>query len=65
MILMKEIKDLENTITFIPYLSRPEDEWKGEIGRVTDFIEKYVNNGNSMEAYLCGSNAMIQSTIER
>ena len=69
MILMEEIKDLERTIpdfTFIPCLSRPrpEDKWTGEIGRVTDLIEKYLDKGSGIEAYLCGGNAMIQSTID-
>ena len=66
---MEEIKDLERTIpdfTFIPCLSRPrpEDKWTGEIGRVTDLIEKYLDKGSGIEAYLCGGNAMIQSTID-
>jgi Na+-transporting NADH:ubiquinone oxidoreductase subunit F len=69
MILAEEIKLFEeklSSFTFSPCLSRPspEDEWIGEVGRVTDLIEKYILDGENKEAYLCGSKAMIESTIE-
>ena len=69
LILVDEMRDFEKIIPnfqFIPCLSRPrpEDNWSGEVGRVTDLIEKNIENGMSKEAYLCGSNTMIQSTID-
>ena len=69
MILSEEIKSFEEKLpsfTFSPCLSRPSpgDDWNGEVGRVTDLIEKYILDGENKEAYLCGSKAMIESTIE-
>ncbi|SET62105.1 Na+-transporting NADH:ubiquinone oxidoreductase subunit F [Natronincola peptidivorans] len=51
---------------FVPVLSRAteEDQWEGEEGRVTDLIEKYLEEGENKEAYLCGGAPMIKSTIE-
>lgn len=50
---------------FIPSLTRctEEEGWTGEKGRVTDTIEKYVTDGPSCEAYLCGSGKMIDSVV--
>lgn len=55
-------KDMPN-FKLIPCLSRPTEEcdWDGECGRVTDLIEKYLDNGPECEAYLCGSPKMIDS----
>ena len=51
---------------YLPALSRPknEDNWTGEVGRVTDTIEKYLSDGSDCEAYLCGSPKMIDSVVE-
>lgn len=61
-------KELENTLfdfTFIPTLSRASegDNWTGEKGRVNSAIEKYVENGDNKEAYLCGNAPMIDSVV--
>lgn len=47
----------------ITCLSRPTEvcNWDGEQGRVTNLIEKYLDNGPECEAYLCGSPVMIDS----
>jgi Na+-transporting NADH:ubiquinone oxidoreductase subunit F len=47
----------------ITCLSRPTEacNWDGEQGRVTDLISKFLDNGSECEAYLCGSNKMIDS----
>lgn len=51
---------------YVPCLSRvPEgSSWSGERGRVTNAIEKYINNGEQCEAYLCGSGVMIDAVVE-
>jgi Na+-transporting NADH:ubiquinone oxidoreductase subunit F len=51
--------------TFIPTLSRPteEDHWEGEKGRVTNLIEKHVQENAEVDAYLCGSPDMVESCI--
>ena len=49
----------------ITCLSRPTEQchWEGEKGRVTDLLEKYLDDGADKEAYLCGSPVMIDSVI--
>ncbi|MDF2547186.1 MAG: oxidoreductase [Anaerosolibacter sp.] len=69
LILTEEMKSFEEKLsdfTFSPCLSRPTpaDGWTGEVGRVTDLIDKYIVDGENKEAYLCGSKSMIESTIE-
>lgn len=51
---------------FIPTLSRVKEEhnWTGERGRVNVQLEKYIDNGEGKEAYLCGSPAMIDTVVE-
>ena len=62
-------KELEETLydfEFIPCLSRvPEDsDWDGFRGRVTDALDKFLEDPENKEAYLCGSEAMIDSVVE-
>lgn len=56
--------DLPN-LTILPCLSRPTAEcnWDGEVGRVTDLLQKYLIDAEASEAYLCGSPVMIDSVI--
>ncbi|MBS4537673.1 2Fe-2S iron-sulfur cluster binding domain-containing protein [Clostridium sp. D2Q-11] len=66
---VEELQEIEKKLPnfkFIPSLSRAkeDDNWTGEIGRVTDAIEKYMESGENKEAYLCGSPRMIDSTVE-
>lgn len=63
------LKDMEEKLydfKFIPSLSRvePEHNWKGEVGRINTTLEKYLENGDNKEAYLCGNPAMIGSIRE-
>jgi Na+-transporting NADH:ubiquinone oxidoreductase subunit F len=57
--LKREIPRLQVFLT----LSRPEEEdrWEGEQGRVTNVLEKIIENGENKEAYLCGNPAMVES----
>lgn len=64
-----ELKEFEMTIpnfNYVPTLSRAtdEDEWDGERGRVTDLIEKYIPENADIEAYICGSPAVVESCEE-
>lgn len=61
-------KHLEETLydfKFIPTLSRTTEEhnWAGETGRVNNTLNKYLDNPENKEAYLCGSPRMIESMI--
>ena len=50
---------------FLPTLSRPaeEDHWKGEKGRVTDLIQKYLPDDGSVDVYICGAPPMVESCV--
>ncbi|NBI07412.1 NADH:ubiquinone reductase (Na(+)-transporting) subunit F [Senegalia massiliensis] len=66
---VEELKEIEQKLPnfkFVPTLSRAKkkDGWTGDIGRVTDAIDKYMENGENKEVYLCGSPRMIDSTVE-
>lgn len=49
----------------ISCLSKPTEacNWSGDTGRVTDLLQKYLSEGETKEAYLCGSPVMIDSVI--
>lgn len=48
---------------FVPVLSRPDSEWSGARGRVTDQLDGVVLAG--AEAYLCGAPAMVDDAAAR
>jgi Na+-transporting NADH:ubiquinone oxidoreductase subunit F len=58
-------KDLPN-FRFIPALSAPDpgDNWEGDTGLITEIVAKYVESGDNVEAYLCGSPGMIDACIK-
>lgn len=58
------MKDMPN-LKVISCLSKPTEacNWDGEKGRVTDMLNKFLENGAEKEAYLCGSPVMIDSVI--
>lgn len=51
---------------YIPVLSepKPQDNWEGETGFVTQAVEKYVLEGPGAEAYLCGPPPMIDASVK-
>ncbi len=50
---------------YIPALSEPlpEDNWEGEVGLITDVVDRFSDNLEKSEAYLCGSPGMIDACI--
>ncbi|HOX38438.1 MAG TPA: 2Fe-2S iron-sulfur cluster binding domain-containing protein [Candidatus Brocadiia bacterium] len=67
--LLDELKSLEKEMenfTFVPCLSSPQqsDEWKGEVGLVTQIFDRKVEANSSAEAYLCGSAGMIDASVK-
>ncbi|SDY26409.1 NADH:ubiquinone reductase (Na(+)-transporting) subunit F [Tindallia californiensis] len=64
---MKEFEEILPNFSYKPVLSRvaEEDPWDGDRGRVTDSIEKYIDNADNKEAYLCGSPVMIESAVKK
>lgn len=66
---VEAMKQLENELAdfkFIPALSKPqpEDNWDGETGLITDVLDKHLDSGENVEAYLCGSPGMIDACIQ-
>ncbi|MEW6009082.1 MAG: 2Fe-2S iron-sulfur cluster binding domain-containing protein [Candidatus Omnitrophota bacterium] len=50
---------------YIPALSepKPQDNWKGETGLITQVVERIVQESKGAEAYLCGPPPMIDASI--
>ena len=50
---------------YIPALSEPleSDNWKGEVGLITDVLDRNVGDLSGHEGYLCGSPGMIKACI--
>ena len=46
--------------TFTTTLSRPENGWGGERGRVTRLVEERLASVKNLAVYLCGNSGMIQ-----
>ncbi len=66
--LVEEMRELETKLPrfrFVPALSgpKPEDEWDGETGLITEVLDRHVENAGEAEAYLCGSPGMIDASI--
>ena len=63
---MAAFEEILPRFRFIPVVARPEEgaAWDGETGFVTDAVDRHVGDGAECEAYLCGSPAMIDATVE-
>ena len=48
--------------SFFTILSRPENGWKGPIGRVTTLVENNIASVSNVTFYLCGNGGMIRDT---
>jgi NAD(P)H-flavin reductase len=46
--------------SFVTTLSRPEDGWRGERGRVTPLVEERVASVQNLAVYLCGNEGMLK-----
>lgn len=60
--LAKEFPNFE----YIPALSEPleEDDWKGDVGLITEVVHRHTKDLSEAEAYLCGSPGMIHACIK-
>jgi Na+-transporting NADH:ubiquinone oxidoreductase subunit F len=66
--LVEEMRELEKKLPrfrFVPALSAPEpdDGWKGETGLITEVLDRHLQGGENVEAYLCGSPGMIDASV--
>lgn len=53
-----------SNFTFVMILSRPEEGWKGETGRVTKVVEERITSVKNLAVYLCGNSGMIKDVTE-
>lgn len=61
---LQEIKEKLPNVNYVFSLTRGDDTWKGEVGRVTDTIPRLAGDLSNAEAYLCGSPVMIDGVVE-
>jgi ferredoxin-NADP reductase len=59
--LLKNLSEKHSNFTYSITLSKPEEEWEGDKGRVTTILEKTNIDPNGTEVYICGLNDMIDS----
>ncbi|MFH1593840.1 MAG: 2Fe-2S iron-sulfur cluster binding domain-containing protein [Candidatus Omnitrophota bacterium] len=64
----EELERLEkeySNFKFVPALSEPvpEDNWQGEVGLITEVMQKHLKYSKNQEAYLCGPPPMIDAAI--
>jgi CDP-4-dehydro-6-deoxyglucose reductase len=50
--------------SFTTTLSRPEDGWTGERGRVTPLVEARITSVQNLAVYLCGNEGMIKDVTQ-
>lgn len=58
------LKEKHPNFDYIPTISRPSPEWKGESGYVQTKIEKFFPHPEGKRVYICGLNQMIQAVKE-
>jgi propane monooxygenase reductase component len=63
----RELRDLSARLPgfrFVPSLSHPSSaDWKGEVGRIEEVIDRAEGDLSRYEGYLCGPSAMIEGII--
>jgi Na+-transporting NADH:ubiquinone oxidoreductase subunit F len=66
--LVDEMRSLQRRLprfTFVPVLSHPlpEDRWDGEVGRMTEALDRRYADLSHHEAYLCGSPGLVDAAV--
>ena len=63
---MRQLESELPDFRFVPVVAGVEqgETWDGEIGLVTQAVQRGVKNGPQCEAYLCGSPGMIDASIK-
>ncbi len=51
---------------FVPALSEPadDDEWDGEVGMITDVVERHESDLAEVDAYVCGPPPMVEAAVD-
>ncbi|MDP2913132.1 MAG: FAD-binding oxidoreductase [Candidatus Omnitrophota bacterium] len=63
---LRALEDEFKNFRYIPALSepKPQDNWDGETGLVTQVVERMCPEGPNQEGYLCGPPPMIDASIK-
>lgn len=64
----KELRALEESMPgfrYVPALSEPseEDGWDGEVGLITDVVQRHESNLAGADAYVCGPPPMVEAAM--
>ncbi|MQA63005.1 MAG: 2Fe-2S iron-sulfur cluster binding domain-containing protein [Actinophytocola sp.] len=65
----KELRELEESLPgfkYVPALSEPDDadEWDGEVGLITDVVQRMAGDLTGADAYVCGPPPMVEAAVE-
>jgi len=58
------LRDMSAQLEFVPVVEYPDPEWTGEVGFVTDAIERCMPSLRGYDAYLCGPPPMVAAARE-
>lgn len=66
----QELRELEEKIPgfrYVPALSEPagDDEWDGEVGLITDVVERREPDLSGRDAYVCGPPPMVDAALAK
>jgi Na+-transporting NADH:ubiquinone oxidoreductase subunit F len=66
---VEELRELAKELDWFEYypaLSAPaeEDNWDGDVGLITEVVDKYVEQDTEAEGYLCGSPGMCDAACK-
>lgn len=62
--LFLKIAEETPTFTYIPALSAEDNSWTGERGFIHQVLDRLLQEGDKVEAYLCGPPIMIDAVTE-
>jgi CDP-4-dehydro-6-deoxyglucose reductase len=55
----EQLQKAHKNFRYIPTLSKPHKDWKGEKDYVQYVIQKYINNAQTTDIYICGMKEMV------
>ena len=64
----KELKKIKEDVDWFNYqliLSHYDNQWKGDIGKLGDFIFRDFNNLEDFNMYVCGSKTMVKDIYDK
>lgn len=61
---MREFEEKVPNFEYVPTVAKPEGEWDGETGLVTEAVDRRVEDCSDKEVYLCGSPGMIDASVD-